>query len=579
MASYVSGHMVNVHVTTREVNGKTVRDASDARKGLLHEGARSLNDEHEQKWAADNPNIRPDFAQQNIVMVQRRDANGDWALTEVDKDGDQDSFLEYGDERVARLERKWRPGEVEVASLAFHLPKSFCIEHPNEAQAIDEKGKKVFDKFGDPVMVSRYTPRDQDEMRAYFKDCLDHLVTKLGSEENIHGAFIHLDERTPHMQVVFDSHQVSEKDPDKLMIAHGRLWGTSRKVVYPEGTIINNKDMSGKRISGPVKMKRFQKSFREYMADRGWEISREHSENHGTHLNKAEYAQIENARKANEQEIAKIDRTWDELVEHSKTLEENRLNLVDAYIELDTKVTALNGREKSLDSREEAIEEKERTAVEEAQRQAENIRAQARRDAQQIRARAEEDAKEKAKEEAKQEAQQIRAKAQRQADSIRARAEQDAEQTRTDANNYYDSRTSTAHAEVETANGEKTRIEGEISDLREDKVSLTRQKNTLINDVEKLENRKKRASIGDLVAEPDKLPGAIKTVSRVVNSNIMPLRQAGMKQADLSALQSALGLMQTDSRFQALARENEAKQQSQAEKQQSDILAKRLGLA
>lgn len=142
MASYVSGHMVNVHVTTREVNGKTVRDASDARKGLLHEGARSLNDEHEQKWAADNPNIRPDFAQQNIVMVQRRDANGDWALTEVDKDGDQDSFLEYGDERVARLERKWRPGEVEVASLAFHLPKSFCIEHPNEAQAIDEKGKR-----------------------------------------------------------------------------------------------------------------------------------------------------------------------------------------------------------------------------------------------------------------------------------------------------------------------------------------------------------------------------------------------------------------------------------------------------
>lgn len=578
MASYVSGHMVNVHVTTREVNGKTVRDASDARKGLLHEGARSLNDEHEQKWAADNPNIRPDFAQQNIVMVQRQDANGDWALTEVDKDGDQDSFLEYGDERVARLERKWRPGEVEVASLAFHLPKSFCIEHPNEAQAIDEKGKKVFDKFGDPVMVSRYTPRDQDEMRAYFKDCLDHLVTKLGSEENIHGAFIHLDERTPHMQVVFDSHQVSEKDPDKLMIAHGRLWGTSRKVVYPEGTIIKNKDMSGKRISGPVKMKRFQKSFREYMADRGWEISREHSENHGTHLNKAEYAQIENARKANEQEIAKIDRTWDELVEHSKTLEENRLNLVDAYKELDTKVVALNNREKSLDSREEALKEKERTAVEEAQRQAENIRAQARRDAQQIRARAEEDAKEKAKEEAEQEAQQIRAKARRQADSIRARAEQDAEQTRTDANNYYTSRTSTAHAEVETANGEKTRIEGEISDLREDKVSLTRQKDTLVNELEKLENRKKRASIGDLVAEPDKLPGAIKTVSRVVNSNIMPLRQAGMKQADLSALQSALGLMQTDSRFQALARENEAKQQSQAEKQQSDILAKRLGL-
>lgn len=603
MASYVSGHMVNVHVTTREVNGKTVRDASDARKGLVHEGARSLNDEHEQKWAADNPNIRPDFAQQNIVMVQRRDANGDWALTEVDKDGDQDSFLEYGDERVARLERKWRPGEVEVASLAFHLPKSFCIEHPNEAQAIDEKGKKVFDKFGDPVMVSRYTPRDQDEMRAYFKDCLDHLVTKLGSEENIHGAFIHLDERTPHMQVVFDSHQVSEKDPDKLMIAHGRLWGTSRKVVYPEGTIINNKDMSGKRVSGPVKMKRFQKSFREYMADRGWEISREHSENHGTHLTKAEYAQIENARKANEQEIAKIKERTEALDEkyadyevrvkklskREKEVEDKDAqldrfkanavrNLANSHQDITHREAVVKRQQEELDKQKAELEEEKKNASANAKQEADNIRAQARRDAQQIRARAEEDAKEKAKEEAKQEAQQIRAKAQQEADSIRAQAEQDAEQTRTDADNYYDSRTSTAHAEVETANGEKTRIEGEISDLREDKVSLTRQKNTLTDEVEKLESRKKRASIGDLVAEPDKLPGAIKTVSRVVNSNIMPLRQAGMKQADLSALQSALGLMQTDSRFQALARENEAKQQSQAEKQQSDILAKRLGL-
>ena len=574
MGSYVSGHMVNVHVTTREVNGKTVRDASDARKGLLHEGARSLNDEHEQKWAADNPNIRPDFAQQNIVMVQRQDANGDWALTEVDTDGDQESFLEYGDERVARLERKWRPGEVEVASLAFHLPKSFCVEHPNEAQAIDEKGKEVFDKFGDPVMVSRYTPRDRDEMRAYFKDCLDHLVTKLGSEENIHGAFIHLDERTPHMQVVFDSHQVSEKDPDKLMIAHGRLWGTSRKVVYDEGTIINNKDMSGKRISGPVKMKRFQKSFREYMADRGWEVSREHSENHGTHLTKAEYAQIENARKANEQEIKKIkeaqedlskgwddlNKAWDEAVKNSETLEENRLNLVDAYIELDTKVVALNDREKSVDSREEALKEKERTALEEAQRQAENIRAQARRDAQQIRARAEEDAKEKAKEEAEQEAQQIR-----------AQAELDAQQIRQDANDYYHSHTSTAREEKKTLEGRKATLEGEVSTLEDDKESLTRE-----ND--QLRQEKKQLELGDLVAEPDKLPGAIEALSGVVNAKGTRLQQAGMKQADLVTLRSALGLIQADPRMEELAQEVAAKQQSHDAKQQPDIVAQRLGL-
>ena len=52
-----------------------------------------------------------------------------------------------------------------------------------------------------------------------------------------------------------------------------------------------------------------------------------------------------------------------------------------------------------------------------------------------------------------------------------------------------------------------------------------------------------------------------------------------MKQADVAKLRSALGLLQADPRMQRLARENEAKQQSQAEKQQSDILAKRLGLA
>ena len=549
MASYVSGHMVNVHVTTREVDGKTVRDASDARKGLLHEGARSLNDEHEQKWAADNPNIRPDFAQQNIVMVQRQDANGDWALTEVDKDGDQDSFLEYGDERVARLERKWRPGEVEVASLAFHLPKSFCIEHPNEAQAIDEKGKKVFDKFGDPVMVSRYTPRDQDEMRAYFKDCLDHLVTKLGSEENIHGAFIHLDERTPHMQVVFDSHQVSEKDPDKLMIAHGRLWGTSRKVVYPEGTIIKNKDMSGKRISGPVKMKRFQKSFREYMADRGWEISREHSENHGTHLTKAEYAQIENARKANEQEIATIK-------ERTKALDKKEEALELAYSE--------NKKKKDeLDKREEALKEEKKNALANAKQEADNIRARARQDAQLIRQQAEEDAKEKAKEEAEQEAQQIR-----------AQAKLDADQTRQDADDYYTSRTSTADAEVDALEERKSTLEGEVSDLEGSKSTLEGEvsdlegsKSSLERENEQLRQEKKQLELGDLVAEPDSVQVKLDRARTVISENILHLRDNGMTGQAVTDVINALGDVQEDENFKRLARENEEKQQSQKQSQ------------
>ena len=89
---------------------------------------------------------------------------------------------------------------------------------------------------------------------------------------------------------------------------------------------------------------------------------------------------------------------------------------------------------------------------------------------------------------------------------------------------------------------------------------MEEEKATLADEVKKLENRKKRASIGDLVAEPDKLPGAIESLSEVVNANGTRLQDAGMKQADVATLRSALGLMQADPRFQALANENEEKQ-------------------
>lgn len=549
MTAYVSAHMVNV--PAKNVQGGKVARAHEARKGLLHEGARSLNDAHEQKWAADNPNIRPDFASQNRVFVQRLDANGDWGLSAIDTSGEEESFVDYGDARVARLDRKVREGQVEVSSMAFHYPKDWCDEHPNEAQAVDKKtGKLVFDKFGDPVMVSRYTAKDQDEMLSYFGDCLEYLANKLGSEENIHGAFIHLDERTPHMQVVFDSFQVSDKDPDKLRMSHSRLWGEHRDVRYPDGTFVGDKDMSGKVMSGSAKMKKFHQEMRDYMADRGWEVSREYSENHDTHLTKDEYAAIENERKANEQEKEKIDKAWSKAVEHSETLEENRLNLVDAYKEYNTKVVALNDREKSLDSREEAIKEKERTALEEAQRQAENIRAQARRDAQQIRARAEEEAKEKAKEEAEQEAQQIR-----------ARAERDGERIRKDANDYYDSHTSTARAEVETANGEKTRIEGEVS-------ALKREKSTLTREVEDRRQEKEKLELGDYVAQPDSFADALEDFRVELGRNRVNLiTQDAMPTINFTKLVKAIGGVQTDERFERLARENEAKQQSQQQSQ------------
>ena len=592
MTAYVSAHMVNV--PAKKVQGGKVARAHDARKGLLHEGARSLNDAHEQKWAADNPNIRPDFAQQNVVMVQRLDANGDWALSEVDTSGEERSFIEYGDQRVARLDRKVREGQVEVSSMVFHYPKEFCIEHPNESQAVDEKtGELVFDKFGEPVMVSRFTPRDNATMRAYFQDCLDHLAKKLGSEENIHGAFIHLDERTPHMQVVFDSYRVSQKDPDKLMQYHSRIWGSHRDVVYPDGTFVGDKDMSGKIVSGSEKMRKFHKEFRDYMADLTWNVSREHSENHDVHLTKDEYIAVANQRAANEQEINTLQQRKEATDALERTLDEGTEILMGQYRsnqkraeELDKQKAKQDNREESLnnrenewhrqkvaqDAREVALnrlqgkleDEKEKRAEfkQQALEEAQQIRDAAHQDAQKIRDAvrdaAERDAQEKAEARVQEKAQQIQAAAQHDAQLVRTEAEQYALQTRTEADNYYNSSLSMAREKLDT-------LDGEISRSAEYKSTLEEEKKTLTQDIRDLRQKKKdkEQEVSDMVANPDPLPGFLKTIKSFVGRYQTDLKLKGVPPAQINEFLAAVGGAQADPRMERLARENEAKQRSQ----------------
>lgn len=600
MTAYVSAHMVNVHMKAT-ASGKSAT-AADARRGLLHEGARSLVDEWEQKWADKNPNIRTDEAHRNVVLVQAPGDDGSYDLREATTKQEADAFTKYGNERTARLEHPPRAGYVAFSSMAFHYPKEFCDEHAGEAQAVDKDGKKIFDKNGEPVMVARYTPKDYDEMRRYFDDALDLLSDQLGGREHVHGVFIHLDERTPHMQVVFDSYQPSDNEPDKLKAGHSLLWGTHEDVCYPKGTMIRGKDMSGKRISGARKMSEFQKDLREHMAECGWDVSVKRSARHKDHYTKDEYAEIDNARIAMEQESATLD----------KKREDYDSDVADYEVSLsalDKREDEVQGREDELDKRERKINEQENNialrlaALEKREEELDEREAAIKTDEELMAAsvkkiddltqQIEKETFEKANgvyadliEAAKQDANAVVQDAENKRDEVYAEARQQAhddvvaelderisaaqrkekaadrysKQRRAAADTYYTSRTSKVRGDVETLTGEKTTLEGENATLRKDKESLTRQKNTLVGEVEKLERRKKRASIGDLVAEPDKLPGAIETVSTVVNSNIFALRDAGMKQADLSALQSALGLMQTDSRFQALARENEAKQ-------------------
>lgn len=608
MTAYVSAHMVNVHMKAT-ASGKSAT-AADARRGLLHEGARSLVGEWEQKWADKNPNIRPGEAHRNVVLVQAPGDDGSYDLREATTKQEADAFTKYGNERTALLEHPPRAGYVAFSSMAFHYPKEFCDEHAGEAQAVDKDGNKVFDKNGEPVMVARYTPKDYDEMRRYFDDALDLLSDQLGGREHVHGVFIHLDERTPHMQVVFDSYQPSDNDPDKLKAGHSLLWGTHEDVCYPKGTMIRGKDMSGKRISGARKMSEFQKDLREHMAECGWDVSVKRSARHKDHFTKDEYAEIDNARIAMEQESATLDKKREDydsdVADYEvslSALDEREDSVQEREDELDKREQKLNAqeqanslfmvmqmawmkkREDELDEREAAIKTDEElmaatvkklddfteVRTKEINKDAADMYVELMQSAQKDADAVVQDAE--TKRDAVYEA--ARKKARKDviaglnekisaANKVKTDADQYSEQRRADADAYYTSRTSSVAGDVETLKGEKATLEEDNRTLRENNASLTRKKNILVDDVEKLENRKKRASIGDLVAEPDKLPGAIKTVSTVVNSNIFALRQAGMKQADLSTLQSALGLMQSDSRFERLANENEEKQSARS---------------
>ena len=604
MTAYVSAHMVNVHMKAT-ASGKSAT-AADARRGLLHEGARSLVDEWEQKWADKNPNIRTDEAHRNVVLVQAPGDDGSYDLREATTKQEADAFIKYGNERTALLEHPPRAGYTAFSSMAFHYPKEFCDEHAGEAQAVDKDGKKIFDKNGEPVMVARYTPKDYDEMRRYFDDALDLLSDQLGGREHVHGVFIHLDERTPHMQVVFDSYQPSDNEPDKLKAGHSLLWGTHEDVCYPKGTMIRGKDMSGKRISGARKMSEFQKDLREHMAECGWDVSVKRSARHKDHYTKDEYAEIDNARIAMEQESATLDKKRDDyesdVADYEvslSALDDREDKVQEREDELDKREQKLNAQEQAnslfmvmqmawMKKREDELDEREAAIKPDEELMAETVKKlddftevrtkeinkdaadmyvelmkAAQKDADAVVQDAEtkrDEVYEAARKKAHNDVVTSLNKKISAAKKAKADADQYSKQRREDADTYYTARTSSVAGDVETLKEEKATLEGDNRTLREDKASLTRKKNTLVDEVETLERRKKRASIGDLVAEPDKLPGAIDALSSVVNAKGLVLRQAGMKQADLATLQSALGLMQSDSRFQALANENEEKQ-------------------
>lgn len=568
MTAYVSAHMVNVHMKAT-ASGKSAT-AADARRGLLHEGARSLVDEWEQKWADKNPNIRTDEAHRNVVLVQAPGDDGSYDLREATTKQEADAFIKYGNERTALLEHPPRAGYVAFSSMAFHYPKEFCDEHAGEAQAVDKDGKKIFDKNGEPVMVARYTPKDYDEMRQYFDDALDLLSDQLGGREHVHGVFIHLDERTPHMQVVFDSYQPSDNEPDKLKAGHSLLWGTHEDVCYPKGTMIRGKDMSGKRISGARKMSEFQKDLREHMAECGWDVSVKRSARHKDHYTKDEYAEIDNARIAQEQESAALDKKREDyesdVADYEVSLselDERDEQVQEREKQLDERETKLAGERESLDSFAQSVkrgfdeqiadgdklraqrEEQDKRQVElDNQKAAQNARAVA------LQKQQEAIDEEKANQEA------LKKQAQEEAQRIKAAAESEARQIRAQATADSNSILSTAQERVDALNGEISRKEGEVG-------ALERKKSTLTRDVEGLETRKEKLTLADVVEDPDGVQRNVAVLRDDISQNLNRYRLAGVPGDALRGTLSAIGGVEQhmpDQRFERLANENEEKQ-------------------
>lgn len=568
MTAYVSAHMVNVHMKAT-ASGKSAT-AADARRGLLHEGARSLVDEWEQKWADKNPNIRTDEAHRNVVLVQAPGDDGSYDLREATTKQEADAFIKYGNERTALLEHPPRAGYTAFSSMAFHYPKDFCDEHAGEAQAVDKDGKKIFDKNGEPVMVARYTPKDYDEMRRYFDDALDLLSDQLGGREHVHGVFIHLDERTPHMQVVFDSYQPSDNDPDKLKAGHSILWGTHEDVRYPKGAMVRGKDMSGKRISGARKMSEFQKDLREHMAECGWDVSVKRSARYKDHYTKDEYAEIDNARIAQEQESAALDKKREDyesdVADYEvslSALDDREDSVQEREDELDKREQKLAGERESLDSFAQSVKQdfdkqiadgdKLRAQKEEQdRRQAELDNQKAAQNARAVALQKQQEALEEEK--AKREA--LKQQAQEEAQRIKASAESEAQQIRAQATADSNSILSTAQERVDALNGEISRKEGEVG-------ALERKKSTLTRDVEGLETRKEKLTLADVVEDPDGVQRNVAVLRDDISRNLNSYRLAGVPGDALRGTLAAIGGVEQhmpDQRFERLANENEEKQ-------------------
>ena len=241
---------------------------SSDRGAVLHEMMRELDDDSIAYWAERNPNIVVEDEKLNEAFVN--DGQGGFKRC-----SDRKEVLSYGDQRLGRVGRKitlpkedGRGGTITTTLIASHLPKSMCVEIPNYYPVIDKKTKEqAVDRNGELMWRSRWVARDRDEARRYFEDVIEYLNEHVvsGGQASLLGYDIQHSESTPHVQLMFDNFEdhPTEKNPENLRASASRTWFSHRDILREDG----------KPVTGKQKLRNYHAGLKDFLLDRGYEIS------------------------------------------------------------------------------------------------------------------------------------------------------------------------------------------------------------------------------------------------------------------------------------------------------------------
>lgn len=250
------------------------------RAKLLKEATRDLDEDLIGFYSGQNINITPEDTKQNFTMMN--DGNGGYKLAT-----DPAQILTYGDERLARAERKIGANNYSVSTLIVALPRTLCEEIKDFYDVPDSNRKR-----------SRFVARDRAEAMRYFNDAVQHLADHVipGGQAGVHSISFHWDEATPHIHVMADTLGESEKQPGKLRLDYSRAYGQHRDVTYTaEDVAYEAHAQPGKVIGNKAKMRMHHARMREAMHERGWPVELHASERSTESLDKDHYAQIDDA--------------------------------------------------------------------------------------------------------------------------------------------------------------------------------------------------------------------------------------------------------------------------------------------